>query len=128
MANAASKPTYLILVAGGNYQERESWINAELSTSREQSVVKTGIILEGLPSGIMPLQSHPSLIVERIAPGCFCCIGNLVLRVTLNRMLRQKPECLYLAMNNQEHLGSLKNFLESEPYIDLFTFEREVIL
>lgn len=128
MANAANKPVNLVLLAGGNYQERESWIAADLLTIPEPSGIQTGIILEGLPCGIMPLQSISSSTVERIAPGCFCCIGNLVLRVTLNRVLRQKPDRLYLAMNDQEHLSSLQSFLETEPYLGLLMFERQVIL
>lgn len=132
MVNAESKSVELVLVAGGNYQERESWIAS--AVAQHNAVVQTipqskiGIILEGLPSGMMPLQSSPTLFIERIAPGCFCCIGNLVLRVTLMRLLRIKPHYLYLAMNDREHLSNLKEFLQQETFAGLLHFGQEIKL
>lgn len=128
MANAENKAVELVLVAGGSYQERESWIASELSQHGSESPAIIGIILEGLPSGVMPLQASSSFIIERIAPGCICCIGNLVLRVTLTRLLRIKPRYLYLAMNDREHLHKLKEYLQQDAFNGLLQLGQEIRL
>lgn len=127
MANAENRPVILVLVVGGSYQDRETWIANELARDKLSSQTM-GIILEGLPTGMMHLQTNPHLIVERIAPGCFCCIGNLVLRVTLTRILRSKPSYLYLAMQNREHLTNLKDFLQQESFVGLLHLGQEITL
>jgi hypothetical protein len=90
--------------------------------AREQAIASlllpgTAVILEGLPSGnsILP----PSPLLARIAPGCLCCTGNLVLRVTLNRLLRQRPSRLLIGVANGEHLDQLRSWLQATPYDQL---------
>ncbi len=128
MESAENKPVSVVLVAGGHYQDRESWIARELVQFGAIPHCKIGIILEGLPSGMMPLQASSSLIIERIAPGCLCCIGNLVLRVTLTRVLRTRPRALYVAINNSEHLETLRAFLQQDAYLGLIRIQQEVRL
>jgi G3E family GTPase len=60
-----------------------------------------------------------SLLISRIAPGCLCCTGNLVLRVTLNRLLRESPRRLFIGVARGEHLDQLRSWLESAPYDQL---------
>lgn len=116
MASAENK-TELVLIAGGSYCEREAWIaTAVLQMDILQAPSKYGVLLEGLPSGQMPLQTDHQLVIERIAPGCFCCIGQLVMRVTLNRMIRQKFDSLFIAINDPEHLANLQSLLASPAY------------
>jgi G3E family GTPase len=57
--------------------------------------------------------------MARIAPGCLCCTGNLVLRVTLNRLLRQRPKRLFIGIARSEHLDQLRSWLQSKPYDQL---------
>jgi len=52
----------------------------------------------------------------RIAPGCICCTGNLTMKVTLNRILRQHPQQLYLSLADSRHLPQIRQFLQQEPY------------
>ncbi len=81
------------------------------------------VILEGLGVAATPLESHPGLQVMRIAPGCLCCDGNLVLRVTLNRLLRQRPRRLFIGLASSEHLDQLRSWLEAPPYDQLLALE-----
>lgn len=107
----------LHLLSGADYARREAAIADALRRLPADTTV--GIILEGLPDGSMPLQSSPNIQVMRIAPGCFCCIGNLTMRVTLNRLLRNKPQQLYVGIASMEHLDNVLQVLGSAPYVDL---------
>ncbi len=105
----------LTLVTGKQTALREAAIAADLQQDR-----KTALILEGLPAGAASLfQEGERLCQVRIAPGCLCCIGNLTLRVTLNRILRQKPEEIYISLADDAHIEQLKHFLRSPPYDEL---------
>jgi hypothetical protein len=129
MASAANKPIApiaLVLVAGSNYQAREAWIAA--ATAAIPSSEKTAALLEGLPTGSLLLQSHVQLIIERIAPGCLCCIGELVMRVTLNRLLRQNLKNLYIAINDAQHLTQLQQALSLPPYDQILQCEKVMVL
>lgn len=77
------------------------------------------VILEGMGVAATPLLSGDGLQVMRIAPGCLCCDGNLVLRVTLNRLLRQRPRRLFIGLANSEHLDQLRSWLAAPPYDQL---------
>ncbi|MCS0629405.1 GTPase [Telluria mixta] len=110
--------TVLTLVTGPGAAAREAAIAAHLSDLHEDRT--QAIILEGLASGSSPLDDLPSgQTVARIAPGCLCCTGNLVLRVTLNRLLRQRPRRIFIGVADSEHLDQLRSWLQSEPYDQL---------
>ena len=92
-------------------------IAAQLAARR---AAVSAVLLEGLPDGhtiLAPIS--PLLLIERIAPGCLCCTGNLVLRVTLNRLLRRRPERLYIGLATTEHLDQLRSWLRQPPYDQL---------
>ena len=84
------------------------------------------VILEGLGVAATPLETGPGLHVMRIAPGCLCCDGNLVLRVTLNRLLRQRPRRLFIGLASSEHLDQLRSWLAAPPYDQLLALEPTV--
>jgi len=118
----ARAPAVATLVTGPSAQAREAAIAASLDSAGQART--TAIILEGLATGSSPLDSlpddlHAMLPLARIAPGCLCCTGNLVLRVTLNRLLRQRPERLFIGVARSEHLDQLRSWLQSEPYDQL---------
>ncbi len=134
MARAAT-----VLVTGASAAAREQAIAALLAvppaavsdpgapgagvdTSRDFSAV----ILEGLGVAATPLETGPGLQVVRIAPGCLCCDGNLVLRVTLNRLLRQRPGRLFLGLASSEHLDQLRSWLAAPPYDQLLALNPTV--
>lgn len=112
-AGAARLPA--ILVTGPTATARERAIADQM----HQNGAKIAIILEGLPDGQPLLTPSETRLIERIAPGCLCCTGNLVLRVTLNRLLRQRPERLFIGVARSEHLEQLRSWLCSAPYDQL---------
>ncbi|WP_307721652.1 GTPase [Zemynaea arenosa] len=83
----------------------------------------TAIILEGLPSGTPLLDDAPGLSLARIASGCLCCAGQLVLRVTLNRMLGRRPDArpqrLFIGLADEAHADQLRSWLSLTPYDQL---------
>jgi G3E family GTPase len=101
------------LVTGASAAQREAAIAAALDKRQ-----RTALILEGLPDGSsLFIEPQSSLLtVVRIAPGCICCSGNLTMQVTLNRVLRQHPERLFIGLANSSHLPRIRQFLEQEPY------------
>jgi len=112
------------LVTGPTAAARENAIAAVLSPG-----VATAIILEGLADGNSPLvydESDPTAWqpqVHRIPPGCLCCAGNLVLRVTLNRLLRRPPAQLFISLADATHVDSLRAMLATAPYDALLRLE-----
>ena len=110
--------TVLTLVTGASARAREAAIAASLSDLHQDAT--QAIILEGLASGTSPLDDlSTGQSVARIAPGCLCCTGNLVLRVTLNRLLRRRPSRIFIGVADSEHLDQLRSWLHSEPYDQL---------
>lgn len=107
------------IVTGPGAGRREAAIAASLDPAEEEGA--TAVILEGLPDGTLLLEPSPTLLLARIAPGCLCCAGNLVMRVTLNRLLRQRPKRLFIGLASGEHLGQLRSWLSSAPYDQLLS-------
>jgi hypothetical protein len=114
------------LVTGPTAAARENAIAAVLPPGQPAAV-----ILEGLADGNSPLvydesdppPRQPQPQVHRIAPGCLCCAGNLVLRVTLNRLLRRPPAQLFISLADATHVDSLRAMLETAPYDALLRLE-----
>jgi len=125
-------PTWL--VTGPRAGAREAAIAAHLP--KEGASV---IILEGLSDGSSALSfdpadgpfSHdivPQVLpqVIRIAPGCLHCSGNLILRVTLNRVLRRPPARLYISLASAGHLEQLRSWLSEAPYGALLDLQDDI--
>lgn len=104
------------LVTGPTAGARERLVAAQLASGAPACVA---VLLEGLPDGTTILSPSPTVLIERIAPGCLCCSGNLVLRVTLNRLLRRRPERLYIGLATTGHLDQLRSWLQHPPYDQL---------
>ena len=107
------------IVTGPGAGRREAAIAALVDPALDAGA--TAVILEGLPDGTLLLEPSSTLLIARIAPGCLCCAGNLVMRVTLNRLLRQKPTRLFIGLASGEHLGQLRSWLSSAPYDQLLS-------
>lgn len=118
--------TALTLVSGGSYAQRENAIAAAIRDLPPGQEI--AVILEGLPEGNILLRDSPHLQVQRIAPGCLCCTGNLPLRVTLNRLLRRRPQRLYLGVASNAHLEQLQQTLQQAPYDQLLLAESAISL
>jgi hypothetical protein len=124
-----ARPVTTTLVTGASAAAREQAISDQLQLSNlHHNGAISGIILEGLASGHSPLDSLPAhVLCTRIAPGCLCCAGNLVLRVTLNRLLRQRPERLFIGVARSEHLDQLRSWLQAGPYDQLLWLSPDLI-
>lgn len=106
--------TVVTLVCGGSGAAREQAIAAHIDPQ-----VANAAIIEGLPDGQALLEASAgsmSLQVVRVAPGCPCCTGNLTMRVTLNRLLKRPPACLYLSIANARHKPQIAAFLQETQY------------
>ena len=106
------------LVTGASPKAREQAIFAALASS-PQDGAKVAVILEGLADASSPLAPDSHLSVSRIAGGCLCCAGNLVLRVTLNRLLRLHPDRVLIGVGSSDHLDQLRSWLAGSPYDQL---------
>lgn len=126
---AAVRPlTPLTLVSGATASDREAAIAQALPPRQAVAVIFEGLadgnsILADLAEEISP---PASLQLLRIAPGCLCCSGNLVLRVTLNRLLRQPPAHLFISLADATHIGQLRNWLTASPYDAWLALEPEL--
>lgn len=123
--------TLTTLVSGSSANLREAAIQSsiEQDLARNGAHLSTALILEGLPDGKPAApQLHHELDIKRIAPGCFCCIGNLTLRVTLNRLLRKPPARLYISIADSTHLAQLRNFLCAPPYAALLEMTPDLVV
>lgn len=118
------------LVTGSGAEKREAAIASALDPH-----CRTAVILEGLPNGrtrldevtapslnvVHTTNDRPSVDIARIAPGCLCCTGNITMKVTLNRLIRSRPERLYIGLATNTHLENIRAFLAGEPYNKLLT-------
>jgi hypothetical protein len=110
------------LVTGASGGEREAAIATQLRIDAAGASPRHGtcaVLLEGLPDGRTSLEPSATVLIQRIAPGCLCCTGNLVLRVTLNRILRRPPERLFIGLATTDHLDQLRSWLAGPPYDQL---------
>lgn len=111
------------LIYGLTSIERENKIAAMLEPNSMNAV-----IIEGIANGhskLGEIDQNDNLIIQRIAPGCPCCIGNLTMRVTLNRLLRKSPQHLYISLASNEDLPTIREFLQTAQYKDLLTLQEE---
>lgn len=73
--------------------------------------------MEGLSDGVDRFAVHDgSIAAIRIAPACPCCMGNLTMQVTLNRVLRHPPAQLYISLASGGHDIHFREFITSPPY------------
>jgi hypothetical protein len=144
MTAGGGAATVTVLVTGGRAGEREAAIAAALAgvgTDAEparadlpggQAALVSAAILEGLSDGQSALADLadsgrlPALQVLRIAPGCLCCAGNMILRVTLNRLLRRPPARLFISLADATHVEQLRLWLSSAPYDKLLRLEADI--
>ncbi|MGX4644049.1 GTPase [Massilia sp. SYSU DXS3249] len=115
-------PIPTTLVTGARAGARETAIAGAIASQVSPATPRSGpvaVILEGLPDGHVALENSANLMISRIAPGCLCCAGNLVMRVTLNRLLRQRPTRLFIGVADTAHLDQLRSWLSSAPYDQL---------
>ena len=122
--------TPLTLVSGARAADREAAIAHALLPQQGAAVILEGLadgnsILADLAEQDSPQPSFP-LQLLRIAPGCLCCSGNLVLRVTLNRLLRHPPAHLFISLADATHIEQLRTWLTASPYDVLLALQPDI--
>ena len=132
MTAAVRRPTPLTLVSGGRAAEREAAIAQALPPGQQVAVILEGLadgnaILAELAGQVSPSPPFP-LQLLRIAPGCLCCSGNLVLRVTLNRLLRHPPAHLFISLADASHIEQLRTWLTASPYDALLALQADMVV
>ncbi len=109
--------TLVTLVHGGSGDAREAAIAAQATARGSDG--GSAAILEGLAGGndaLQKLAASAVMKVIRVAPGCPCCTGNLTMRTTLNRVLRDKPAVLFLSIADASHKAGVREFLRDPQY------------
>ena len=132
MTAAVRRPTPLTLVSGGRAAGREAAIAQALPAGQPVAVILEGLadgnaILTELAEQVSPSPPFP-LQLLRIAPGCLCCSGNLVLRVTLNRLLRHPPAHLFISLADASHIEQLRTWLTASPYDALLALQADMVV
>ena len=63
-------------------------------------------------SGFTPLEAPAGVALACLAPGCFCCVGQVPLRVTLTRLVRaHRPDDLLLLLATPHHVQRVRALL-----------------
>ncbi len=132
MTPAGRQLTPLTLVSGARAADREAAIAHALRSQQGAAVILEGLadgnaILADLAAQVSPSPSFP-LQLLRIAPGCLCCSGNLVLRVTLNRLLRHPPAHLFISLADATHIEQLRTWLTASPYDALLALQADMVV
>lgn len=148
-AVVAAARTRVTLVAGGKAGQREALIAAALAPGQSGAVILEGLAdassaLAALAGGASAHPANAAAMpsdasghagaaaqvlpqITRIAPGCLCCAGNLVLRVTLNRLLRRPPAQLFISLADATHIEQLRLWLAGPQYQLLLQPEPDLI-
>lgn len=124
-AGPSAGPIPLTLVTGGGPAAREEALAVWLARRQESGGNPPAVIVEGLPDGRGLLEATGAA-VSRIAAGCICCGGNLVLRVTLDRALRRRPPALWIVPATDMHLERIREFLCAPPYSGLLVLGEDL--
>jgi G3E family GTPase len=108
------------LVVGMSAFDREQAISTVLNNAaiNDGAFPKSAILIEGLSDGKSLLESNDQTIVARIASGCLCCSNNMIMRIYLNRLIRQKPQHLFLSLSTDTHLDQIRQFLSTPDYAE----------
>jgi G3E family GTPase len=86
----------------------DAWLDARQRTADERSAA---VIAEG---AFCALQAPATVDLVRLAPGCVCCAGQVVLRVQLTRLLRQRrPREVLLLLATGAHREQVADMLRN---------------
>ncbi len=118
--------TVVSLVVAASAKERETAIADAIAAPPPAAIgsaatarLPYAILLEGLPDGqdrLHNLLADYAIPIIRIAAGCLCCSGNVVLRVNINRLLRHQPQRLFIGIASSSHHQQLRTMLQQPPY------------
>ena len=106
------KPVPVVIIVGAYLREARS-----LALEKARAHVSEGlqaVIVEGGPG---TLSAPPGVELVQLAPGCVCCVGQLPLRVTVARLLRQsRPARLWIEVSAAQHVAELRRQLNGPGF------------
>lgn len=106
------KPVPVVILVGAYLREARS-----LALEEARAHVSEGlqaVIVEGGPG---TLSAPPGVELVQLAPGCVCCVGQLPLRVTVARLLRQvRPARLWIEVSAAQHVAELRRQLNGPGF------------
>lgn len=86
----------------------DAWLDARRARGDQRAAA---VVAEG---ALLPLAAPPDVVIEQIAAGCVCCVGSVMLRVTLTRLLRRaRPAALLLLIAAGEHESRVRALLRN---------------
>jgi hypothetical protein len=101
------------------------WLATQADLSyqdREQPVA--AVIAEGV---FTALSAPAGVVIEQIAAGCVCCVGQIALRVTLTRVLRKhRPTTLLLLLASGEHIDRVRRMLQEDHFATVLRLSESV--
>ncbi|GAC1407655.1 MAG: hypothetical protein NVSMB6_05680 [Burkholderiaceae bacterium] len=109
--------TECTLVSGGTAADREAAIAACVNPR-----TLTYVLLEGGHGSEHPLANAvnwPNVRVDTIAAGCPCCNAGMVMRVTVDRILRRRPTQMFISLAQFTQVQHLQKYLSATPYAAL---------
>jgi hypothetical protein len=97
------------------------WLAARADvSSRNRERPVAAVIAEG---AFTALTAPAGVVIEQIAAGCVCCVGQIALRVTLTRVLRQhRPTQLLLLLASGEHIDRVRRMLLEDQFATVLQF------
>jgi G3E family GTPase len=113
-----SKST-LQLISAVSTEAITHWLNSlpAGSESEPRAILFNDGGVAGLELHALPIPVHTQI---KWVSGCACCLGALVLRTELIRLLRQAPAHIQVVSTHWAHLASLDQALSGPPF-DLYT-------
>ncbi len=115
--NASRTPRPLIAltlrVANGAAAQQatlDAWLDEPAERATRSDETRRVVIAQ---TAFSDLQAPLAVVVVRLAAGCVCCVGQLPLRVTLTRVIRQRPDAILLLLANEQHASEVRPLLQT---------------
>ena len=106
------KPVPVVILVGAHLRAGRSLALEDAKQHLEEGL--QAVIVEGGPG---TLSAPPGVELVQLAPGCVCCVGQLPLRVTVARLLRQaRPARLWIEVSAAQHVAELRRQLDGPGF------------
>jgi len=116
--NSAPRPRIALtlrVAASGAAQQAalDAWLDDPAERATRSDEIRRIVIAQ---AAFSDLQAPPAVTVVRLAAGCVCCVGQLPLRVTLTRAVRQRPDAILLLLADDQHQSQVRQMLQTNEW------------
>ena len=117
-ANITPRPRIALTLraaASGAAQQAalDAWLDDPAERTTGSDEIRRIVIAQ---AAFSRLQAPPAVTVVRLAAGCVCCVGQLPLRVTLTRAVRQRPDAILLLLASHQHQSQVRQLLQTNAW------------